>query len=66
MCGLETVALTIRHKAELGVTEETTRMDKIRNEHIIGTAQVEWFRDRIREASIDMGQRERAQRKFMM
>ena len=47
--GLETVALTKRQEAEMEVAElkmlrfslGVTRMDKIRNEYIRGTAQVE-------------------------
>ena len=46
--GLETVALTKRQEAEMEVTElkmlrfslGVTRMDKIRNEYVKGTAQV--------------------------
>ena len=49
--GLETVALTKRHEAEMEVAESKmlrfsiggTRLDNIRNEYIRGTAQVGWF-----------------------
>ena len=52
--GLETVALTKRQKAEMEVAElkmlrfslGVTRMDKIRNEYIRGTAQVGRFGER--------------------
>ena len=56
--GLETVALTKRQEAEMEVAElkmlrfslGVTRMDKIRNEYIIGTAQVGKFGEKTREA----------------
>lgn len=43
--GLETVALTARQEVELGVT-------KIRKESIRGTAQVERFGHKVREARL--------------
>ena len=57
---LETVALTKRQEAEKEVAElkmsrfslRVTRMDKIRNEYIRGTAQVGKFGDKIREARL--------------
>ena len=56
--GLETVALTKRQEAEMEVAEVkmlrlslgVTRMDKIRNEYIIGTAQVGRFGEKTRDA----------------
>ena len=56
--GLETVALTKRHEAEMEVPElkmlrfslGVTRMDKIRNEYIRGTTQVGRFGEKTREA----------------
>ena len=53
--GLETVALTKRQEAEMEVAElkmlrfslGVTRMDKIRNEYIRGTAQVEKFGEKL-------------------
>ena len=58
--GLEAVALAKRQEAEMEVAELTmlrfslgvTRMDKLRNEYITGTAQVGTFRDKTREASL--------------
>ena len=58
--GLETVALTERHEAEMEVAElkmlrcslGVTKMDKIRNEQIRGTAQVGQFGEKIREARL--------------
>ena len=58
--GLETVALTNRQEAEMEVAElkmlrfslGVTRMDKIRNEYIRGTAQVRRFGEKIREARL--------------
>ena len=58
--GLETVALTKRQEAEMEVAElkmlrfslGVTRMDKIRNEYIRGTAQVEKFGEKTREARL--------------
>ena len=55
---LEIVALTKRQEAEMEVAElkmsrfslGVTRMDKIRNEYIIGTAQVRKFGDKTPEA----------------
>ena len=60
MYGLETVPLTKRHEAELEVAElkmlrfslGVTRWDKIRNEHIRGTAQVGKMGDKAREARL--------------
>lgn len=45
MYGMETVALTKRQEAELvvAVLLRVTRRDKIRNEYISGTVQVECF-----------------------
>ncbi|KAF7653171.1 hypothetical protein LDENG_00086540, partial [Lucifuga dentata] len=56
--GLETVALRKRQEAELEVAETkmlrfslgVTRMDRIRNEYIRGTAHVRCFGDKVREA----------------
>ena len=58
--GLETVALTKRQEAEMEVAElkmlrfslGVTRMDKIRNEYIRGTAQGEKFGEKTREARL--------------
>ena len=58
--GLETVALTKRQEAEMEVAElkmlrfslGATRMDKIRNEYIRGTAQVGRFGEKTREARL--------------
>ena len=58
--GLEAVALTKRQEAELEVAElkmlrfslGVTRMDRIRNEYIRGTAQVGRFGDKVREARL--------------
>ena len=58
--GLETVALTKRQEAEMEVAEVkmlrfslgVTRMDKIRNEYIRGTAQVGRFGEKTREARL--------------
>ncbi|RJG11798.1 hypothetical protein D4A39_16960, partial [Alcanivorax profundi] len=58
--GLETVALRKRQEEELEVAElkmlrfslGVTRMDRIRNEYIRGTAHVRRFRDKIREARL--------------
>ena len=58
--GLETVALTKRQEAEMEVAElkmlrfslGVTRMDKIRNEYIRGTAQVVRFGEKTREARL--------------
>ena len=58
--GLETVALTKRQEAEMEVAElrmlrfslGVTRMDKIRNEYIRGTAQVVKFGEKTREARL--------------
>ncbi|KAI5612237.1 hypothetical protein C0J50_0905, partial [Silurus asotus] len=58
--GLETVALSKRQEAELEVAElkmlrfslGVTRMDKIRNEFIRGTAHVRCFGDKVREARL--------------
>ncbi len=58
--GLEVVALTKRQEKELEVAElkmlqfslRVTRMDRIRNEHIRGTAQVGQFVDKVREARL--------------
>ena len=58
--GLETAALTKRQEAEIEGTElkmlrsslGVTRMDKIRNEHIRGTAQVGRFGEKTREARL--------------
>ena len=57
---LETVALTKRQEAEMEVAElkmlrfslGVTRMDKIRNEYIRGTAQVGKFGEKTREARL--------------
>ena len=58
--GLETVALKKRQEAEMEVAElnmlrftlGVTRMDKIRNEYIRGTAQVGKFGEKTREARL--------------
>ena len=58
--GLETVALTKRQEAEMEVAElkmlrfslGVTRMEKIRNEYIRGTAQVGQFGEKTREARL--------------
>ena len=58
--GLETVALTKRQEAEMEVAEwkmlrfslGVTRMDKIRNEYIRGTAHVGKFGEKTREARL--------------
>ena len=58
--GLETVALGKRQEAELEVAEMkmlrfslgVTRMDRIRNEHVRGTAHVRRFGDKVREARL--------------
>ena len=58
--GLETEALTKRQEAEMEVAElkmlrfslGVTRMDKIRNEYIRGTAQVGKFGEKTREARL--------------
>ncbi len=58
--GLETVALTKRQEAEMEVAElkmlrfslGVTRIDKIRNEYIRGTAQVGRFGEKTREARL--------------
>ena len=58
--GLETVPLTERQEAEMEVAEVkmlrfslgVTRMDKIRNEYIRGTAQVGRFGEKTREARL--------------
>ena len=58
--GLETVALAKRQEAEMEVAElkmlrfslGVTRMDKIRNEYIRGTAQVGKFGEKTREARL--------------
>ncbi|XP_051793650.1 uncharacterized protein LOC127530564 [Acanthochromis polyacanthus] len=58
--GLETVSLRKRQEAELEVAElkmlrfslGVTRMDRIRNEYIRGTAHVRGFGDKIREARL--------------
>ena len=58
--GLETVALTKRQETEMEVAElkmlrfslGVTRMDKIRNEYIRGTAQVGKFGEKTREARL--------------
>ena len=58
--GLETVVLTKRQEAEMEVAElkmlrfslGVTRMDKITNEYIRGTAQVGWFGEKTREARL--------------
>uniref|UniRef100_A0A8C4NFF6 ribonuclease H n=1 Tax=Eptatretus burgeri TaxID=7764 RepID=A0A8C4NFF6_EPTBU len=58
--GLEAVARTKRQEAELEVAElkmlrfslGVTRMDRIRNEYIRGTAQVGRFGDKVREARL--------------
>ena len=58
--GLETVLLTKKQEAELAVAElemlrfslGVTRMDKIKNEFIRGTAQVRQIGDKVREARL--------------
>ena len=58
--GLETVARTKRHEADMEVAElkmlrfslGVTEMDKIRNEYIRETAQVERFGEKTREARL--------------
>ncbi|KAF7662302.1 hypothetical protein LDENG_00238980 [Lucifuga dentata] len=58
--GLEAVALMKRREAELEVAElkmlrfslGVTRMDKIKNEYIRGTAQVRRFGNKVREARL--------------
>lgn len=58
--GLETVSLRKRQEAELEVAEMkmlrfslgVTRMDRIRNEYIRGTAHVRGFGDKVREARL--------------
>ena len=58
--GMETVALTKRQEAEMGVAElkmlrfslEVTRMEKIRNEYIRGTERVGRFGEKTREARL--------------
>ena len=58
--GLETVALTKRHEAKMEVAElkmlrftlGVTRMDKMRNEYIRGTAPVGRFGEKTREARL--------------
>ena len=58
--GLETVPLTKKQQAELAVAElkmlrfclGVTRMDKINNEFIRGTAQVRQIGDKVREARL--------------
>ena len=58
--GLETVGLKKRQEAELEVAEMkmlrfslgVTRMDRIRNEYIRGTAHVRGFGDKVREARL--------------
>ena len=58
--GLETVALTKRQEAEMEVAElkmlrfslGVTRMEKIRNEYIRGTAQVGRFGEKTRETRL--------------
>ena len=60
MYGLETVALTKRQEAELEVAEMkmlrfslgVTRLDKIKNEIIRGTAHVRRLRDKLRESRL--------------
>ena len=60
MYGLETVALTKRQEAELEVAElrmlrfslGVTRIDKIRNNYIRGTAHVRRFGEKVREARL--------------
>ena len=60
MYGLETAALTKKQEAELEVAElrmlrfalGVTRMDKVRDEHIRGTAHVRRFREKVREARL--------------
>ena len=58
--GLETVSLTKKQEVELAVAElkmlrfslGVTRMDKIKNEFIRGTAQVRQIGDKVREARL--------------
>ena len=58
--GLETVSLTKKQEAELAVAElkmlrfslGVTRMDKIKNEFIRGTAQVRQIGDKVKEARL--------------
>ena len=50
--GLETVTLTKRQEAEMEVALGVTRMDKIRNEYIRGTAQVGRFGEKTRESRL--------------
>ena len=58
--GLETVPLTKKQEAELAVAElkmlrfslGVTRMDKIKNDFIRGTAQVREIGDKVREARL--------------
>ncbi|KAK3512599.1 hypothetical protein QTP70_017201 [Hemibagrus guttatus] len=58
--GLETVSLRKRQESELEVAElkmlrfslEVTRLDRIRNEYIRGTAHVGRLRDKVREAGL--------------
>lgn len=55
MCGLERVTLTKREEAELKKLRfslRVTRMDKIRNEDVRGTARDELFGNEVREASL--------------
>ena len=60
LCGLETVGLTKRQEAELEVAEMkmlrfalgVTRMDRIRNEYVRGTAHVGRLGDKVREARL--------------
>ena len=60
MYGLETVAVTKRQESELEVAEMkmlrfslgVTRLDKIKNEVIRGTAHVRQFRDKLRESRL--------------
>ena len=60
LCELETVALTKRQEAEMEVAElkmlrfslGVTRMDKIRNEYIRGSAHVGRFGEKTREARL--------------
>ncbi len=62
MFGLETVALSKRQEAELEVAEfkmlrfslGVTRMDRIRNESIRGTVQVERLGDKVRGGTVDI------------
>lgn len=54
MYGLEIVALTKRKELELKILlfSSGTTLDKIRNEYIRETAQVEEFGNNVREASL--------------